>query len=130
VAYADWAAPYGGLAELADRDKDGWSNLLEYALGGNPDNGLSKPSVTVGAQVFNVNAVAGNYLTLTFTRNAIAEDLTMAPEFCNDLSSWTANGVLTSSVPVGDGTVIETWRSPTPISANSRAFGRVRVIKQ
>ena len=77
-----------------------------------------------------VDAVPGEYFTITFSRNASADDVSFAPEFSTDFSQWTsgtAGGRRVSLTPNDDGTVTETWRSLTPSSAGTRTFARIRV---
>ncbi len=69
----------GNAANTADPDNDGQSNLLEYALGTNPNTAGALP-VTV--------ARSGNFLTLAF--NHIGDTtLVYKIEASNDLASWT-----------------------------------------
>jgi hypothetical protein len=72
----------GGGGELDDPDRDGICNLLECALGLNPNQASSSG--------LPVCAVAGNYLTLSFNRQMNATDITYRVEGTGDLtSSWT-----------------------------------------
>ena len=41
----------------------------------------------------------------------------------------TANGTLVNTVPMGDRSVLETWRTATPVNAGPKQFGRVKVTK-
>lgn len=45
--YPTWADNYGIGSELWDADSDGWNNLTEYALGGNPTNGFVDGNIPV-----------------------------------------------------------------------------------
>jgi hypothetical protein len=66
----------------ADPDTDGISNLLEYALGGNPLLGTQSP--------LPVKSVAGGRLTLTFTRTLANTDITMIVQGSGAMSGpWT-----------------------------------------
>jgi autotransporter-associated beta strand protein len=67
--------------DMVDGDQDGLSNLLEYALG-------SDPNIATGAasQV----AVASGKLTISFTRNTAATDLTLSVVGADDPAGpWT-----------------------------------------
>ena len=113
-----------------DNDADGYSALLEYALGSQPRNAASIPRVEAGRGLLTVDAVPDEYFTITFSRNASADDVTCAPEFSTDFSQWTsgtAGGRRVTLTPNGDGTVTETWRSLTPFSVGTRTFARIRV---
>ena len=66
------------------------------------------------------------YLNLVFRKQAAATDLVYEVGFSFDLVQWSVDGVLISSVPSGDGTRIETWRSPAPAGGQSQ-YARLRV---
>jgi hypothetical protein len=129
IAFADWAGTYGITGELNDPDRDGMVNLLEYTFAGIPTGNSGTPLPTVAVQNFTVNGVPGNYLTVTFRRNLLAEDLQVTVPFSTDLTNWNLVGVLANSVPNTDGTATQTWRSPVPISSGVKQFGRVRALK-
>lgn len=59
----------GNAADLADVDRDGMVNLLEYALGGDPNLASTAP-LPLGGE-------AGGKLALSFTRRPSATDLTL-----------------------------------------------------
>ena len=121
-----WARLHGVLDAAADDEGDGISALLEYALRGNPagtDRGILPKGILASVTV---NGVSGQYLTLTFRRLLGAEDLAYVPEFSQNLTNWSANGVLLNSVDQNDGSVIETWRAAAPAGA-APTFGRLRI---
>ena len=67
---------------LADFEKDGLVNLLEYALGGNP-------TVAAQAPLPQVSALGGK-LAITFTRIAANTDITITVQGTDDLAgTWT-----------------------------------------
>ena len=127
--FSDWAALNAVSGALTDTDFDGIANQLEYAFGGNPNANTQSPLPTRAVQNITVLGVPADYFTLTFRRYPSAEDLTYSAEFSTELTGWTANGALTNSVPMGDGSVLETWRTATPITSGPKQFGRVKVIK-
>jgi hypothetical protein len=100
---------------------------LEYALGGNPliPSLLPQPQITI--QTLNVGAVPDEYLTVSFRRIFDPGDVTYEVQFTDDLATWTANGVLFSSVIHGDGTVTELWRSAAPVAV-AKHFARLKVL--
>ncbi|MEO8350861.1 MAG: lamin tail domain-containing protein [Chthoniobacteraceae bacterium] len=126
--YDAWAGMHGVSDPLEDDDRDGISAVAEYRLAGDPEVTSTAPLPTAGVQTVIVDDTPGKYFTLTFRAFTAAEDVTHAVEFSTDLAAWTLPGVLISSVDQGDGTVIETWRSPNPINGTA-LFGHVRVVK-
>lgn len=80
-----WFAANGlptGTSISADSDGDGVSNLLEYALGGNPVSAASAPAPALG-----ISNSGGTFLTFTFTR--ATNDTTYIVQGSSDLSIWT-----------------------------------------
>ncbi len=65
---------------LADPDKDGMPNLIEWALGGDPASLVQDPQPA--------GNLAGNHLTISFTRN-LASTATTVVEVSDDLEHWT-----------------------------------------
>lgn len=120
--YNLWATGYPGLGvATADDDKDGFDNRLEYALGSDPK--------TPSTNATPIAAMAGGYVTLTFTRRTDAEDLTFAVQFSDELQTWNLPGVQMSNTPNGNGTQTEVWRSTDPVGNRNRIFGRVFVTQ-
>lgn len=128
--FTAWRTLHSIPSAGADNDADGYSALLEYALGSQPRSAASIPRVEAGRGVLTIDAVPGEYFTITFSRNTSADDVSCVPEFSTDFSPWTsgtAGGRRVSLTPNDDGTVTETWRSLAPVSAGSRTFARIRV---
>ncbi|MCX6937129.1 MAG: peptidylprolyl isomerase [Verrucomicrobia bacterium] len=101
--YFATTADTGTAADPADPDSDGVPNLLEYALGTDPNSAASNalPSVS---RLTTPSAL----LTLTYKR--AASDLAYVVQTTTNLadsSSWTAVGV-DQGIPAGDGTTIAT----------------------
>jgi polygalacturonase/pectin methylesterase-like acyl-CoA thioesterase len=130
--FALWFAGYGldpagNVAAAADPDGDGVSNLLEFALGGDPT--VSDPGILPSVQ-FDAGATA---LLVAFDlATALATaDGTATVEYSTDLSNWTAavagqNGVTRTVVPFNsqfDQVLVE-----IP-ATGSRLFARVRVTR-
>jgi hypothetical protein len=130
ITFQSWAAQYGALAANADDDGDGMSNWLEFALSSNPTQFQVFALPSAQAQTFAVAGIPASYLTISFTRQVGAEELTYHVEFSSALSGWSENGVRTSRTLNGNGTVTETWRSATPISSGAQLFARLRVSGQ
>lgn len=73
--------PGAGTSATADNDKDGWVDLIEYALGGNPDSG-----VTPGGAP-RVDASSGT-TDFAYTRPAGRADLIYTLEGSVDCDKW------------------------------------------
>jgi hypothetical protein len=129
-AYQSWASAQGlssGVNDGAtqDPDGDGVSNLLEFALGGNP--------LAANSAILPVVARSGANLTLTFDiKTAAKTDYTIGAESTTDLAtSWSA-----VTHGVGGATVVETTVDgstdrivvtvPAP-AAGAKTFLRVKV---
>jgi hypothetical protein len=99
-SYERWAAWHFGLPpgpesnELADGDRDGFANLVEFVLGFDPavgDSGsLLQPVVG-----------AGGALSLTYFRRYLAEGITVTPEVSSDLLFWQAGPASISETILG-----------------------------
>ncbi len=91
-----------------DDDLDGWTNLVEYALG--PD-----PQIT--------HAMTPQGLTFTIPRVANADDAEITGEVSTALSAWTAAELIAST-----GTSL-TFRVPAALASSGRVFlrGTVRL---
>ena len=129
VTFEIWSADFPGVTSLlADADKDGLTNLMEYALGTNPLTASAGPMSGIGN--YTVDGVPGRYLVLTFARRTNGSDITTEVQFATALPGiWQANGVLENSVANPDSSATETWRSPSSLAVQPKQFGRVRVVK-
>ena len=129
MTYAWWASAYPGAAgnPTGSTAGNGMSNLLVYALGGNPTVNNLGILPRSALQALSVNGVTANYLTLSFRHQGDAQDITYHVEFSSDLRTWSENGVLVSTVSNGDGTVTQTWRSGAAVAATRAQFARLRV---
>ncbi len=120
--------------ELADTDRDGVVNLLEYAFGGNPTiasqvsadhGGTLVPSVaiaSVGAQRF---------LEIRFYRRTHSQPIEVGYEaqFSNSLhdADWQTQPMIQSVQSVDANWELVTVRDQEPISAQMKRFARVKV---
>ncbi|MGE9295292.1 MAG: hypothetical protein ACQKBV_03280, partial [Puniceicoccales bacterium] len=76
------------LANL-DYDHDGRINAMEYALGGDPQNG----DVAARPIAYEIVEIAGQfYPTITFAQQIAADDLEYDVFVSDDLESWAVNG--------------------------------------
>jgi hypothetical protein len=99
----------GAGADEADPDGDGVFNVVEYGLGMDPNVPTRTGMPTGAITMYN----DGSFLTIRFSRNTEATDLTYNVEASGDLNAWTAiagstGGAMTS----GAGFVAETGDGP------------------
>ncbi|MEZ0386194.1 MAG: hypothetical protein ACAI34_03940, partial [Verrucomicrobium sp.] len=108
-------------APLADYDRDGAPNLLEYAFHSNP----TQPGANLP-----VTDLQGNTLVVTYIRDKWAYDLEYHVEWSTDLAAghWYETGVSEQVTPIS--LQYETVKaSYTPNPPGSRCFMRVRIVK-
>jgi subtilisin-like proprotein convertase family protein len=92
--YESWIGGFSGLTltgENDDPDGDGMENILEYALG-------SLPASPDAAASLPVIAKEGNTLTLTWWQLKAATDVTVTPQWSQDLQNWSGSGVSTQTI--------------------------------
>ena len=84
MTYPEWAAQKNltNADDLADSDRDGLVNLLEYAFGRSP--GQNDSAMPVSTSTF-----ASGRVTIHFTRDERAMDLIYLVQASGDLRSWT-----------------------------------------
>jgi hypothetical protein len=102
--------------EAADPDADGLANLLEYALGSNPQAANASGVV--------VDTTTGA-LRLTAPKVATSTDITYLVEASGDMVNWTASG---TTIAINTATQLQV-RDNTLLSGGSRRFIRLRVSK-
>jgi hypothetical protein len=97
-------------ALLYDYDRDGLSNLAEYALSLNPTVANVSGLPVVSIQKYGNS----NYLSMTFSRSVAATDLTYTVQASSDLVTWTNLASSVGGAPAsGPGFVQETGLAPT-----------------
>jgi hypothetical protein len=122
----EWRADHFSPANLAnnqvsglapDSDQDGVQNLMEYALGLNPN------SVTPLSQRITSDLDGSQYLRLTITKNPLATDVNYSVEVSSDLLNWNTTEVLSLQ---NTSTTLQV-RDTLPTSTSQRRFMRLRV---
>lgn len=120
---AQWAEP-GLSSPEADADGDGWTNLLEFLLGGSPLDPLRTPSVAWNWRT----GGDSSRLEVSVLSYPGAAGVVITPEGSDSLSGGTWLGDFTSvaETPQADGSVRRTWSRSVPARAKA-FFGRLRV---
>lgn len=115
-----WASVRYAAAD--DPDRDGISNLMEYALGLDP----AVPALT-GMPVQGVEVISGEtFPSLTVTRNPAVTGLVFRVEVADDLTAWRSGAP--ALVTLEDSPARLRVRDATPIHAASRRFFRLVVV--
>jgi M6 family metalloprotease-like protein len=104
----------GVAADTFDPDGDGLSNLLEYAVGGDPINAASAPAP--------VPQVSGSHLQLSFFR--VRSELDYTVEASSDLAAWSTLATNPGSVSI---TTPVTVTDAVSLSDSPRRFLRLRI---
>jgi hypothetical protein len=132
-----WSYTYFGLSatnaqvsgDTVVNNQAGIKNLMAYALGANPHTATVGLLITGG-----VTSVSGSkYLTLNFTRNTAATDITYTVQGSSDLINWStistySSGAWTPSANVTDNTGVVAVQDTIPTNSNLRRFMRLQVI--
>lgn len=101
-----------------DPDQDAISNLMEYALGTDPQ--VPTPPLTPHA------GAAGTDWTYSYTRPATRPDLSYLVEISDNLVDWSSSGVTQVRSATG---ATETWEARYPRSGMEVIFFRLKVVK-
>ena len=111
----------GTAADSADPNKDGETNLMEFATAQNPNAATTKP----GTLVKN-----GANLEFTYTRSkaAIADGVTFAVEWSGTLGNdWSTFGVAQAVIPGSDNGTIQLWKATVPAGSGPKRFVRLKI---
>ncbi|MEC7638618.1 MAG: hypothetical protein VX848_06460, partial [Verrucomicrobiota bacterium] len=135
ITYDLWKSSTFSLEQLqdplvsnqsSDPDQDGYSNLLEYAFGGNAlvkDDQLSPEAkiITKGAE---------EYLALEYRKRIGANDYAFVIEGSKDLNSWSSVNeiVLERITDNGDGTTTHMYRILNLNEFGDQGYLRLKVM--
>jgi hypothetical protein len=121
-----WALEYGLIGDVAladaDPDSDDYSNIQEYAFGGDPTNSAVQGHVPVGSVVVDGTT---NWLTYAYGyRSAVDSGISISAKTTDNLviGSWTTNGITV----LGTGTIDATYDTVTngiPIDGTTDFLG-------
>lgn len=124
TGYTEWVGGFPGLSDTTaggDPDKDGFSNLLEYILGGNP--GVSSSAIAP------TQVVTGSNVEFSFKRSDDSEgDTTQIVQWSTNLTSWTdipIPGSTAGNVTITEnGSDADDVKVTIPRAANTKIFVR------
>lgn len=119
-----------------DLDHDGLPALIEHFLGSSENDSTSGvDQLSSGIIEVTNGGITSSYLTLSFRKKLGTDDLKPSVEVSTTLeaSSWLTGEThvtMISQDHQGDGTIIETWRTITPISTTQKLFMRLKVVQE
>lgn len=109
-----------------DDSGNGISNLVEAVLRDSAGNYVAP---LIGVINLPDGGVSKDFPTLTIQRYLPVDNTTLEVEKSDDLNTWSTNNMeLLTSIPNGDGTVTETFRSTVPLADSQQSYFRVKVI--
>ena len=127
LSYEDWSATHQlAGTQNDDDDRDGVSNILEFTLGGNPNNAADQSRQSI--EVIEENGES--YASYSFSRNLNASNTVINAFLSFDLVDWMSfSPTFVSSEKQPDGSATFIYRDPRPLETADppRAFFRVGV---
>ncbi|MBK1882913.1 hypothetical protein JIN85_10830 [Luteolibacter pohnpeiensis] len=106
------------IGQLADPDHDQIPNLLEYALGTDP--AVANPPLEPG--------VDEATLSLTYTQNADATDISLKAQWSDDLQTWSDVGVIYETL--SEQAQTQTIRATVAIGSGGHRFLRLQAVSE
>jgi hypothetical protein len=115
---------------LADSDGDGFTALIEHALGSSDASNASRPAPAAVVENVSIGGLLYPYLTIATTVRLGADDIAVSAEWSTDLASWNP-AVLMSETVALDGSVTRKWRGLTPSNSLGQPsqFLRIKAVK-
>ena len=115
VGYSAWKTDNNITDDNDDSDADGLSSFVEYALGTSPTesstSSLPRPGMTTEG--------GDQFLTITFEKNPLANDIIFQLESSTDLETWQNEDAIEVSA--------NTFRTATPLHTGGEQFLRLRI---
>ncbi len=128
VTFADWIAqfelPEGQDGPGDDPDGDGVSNLVEYALGGDPAVPDRTPLPVQGFEIEN----GDRFLSLAVNRNPESTGVNLVVEVSSDLETWDSGPEHTTVLV--DTASERVVRDNAAVTGADRRFIRLRVVEE
>jgi hypothetical protein len=115
VGYSAWKTDNNITNDNDDSDADGLSSFVEYALGTSPTesstSSLPRPGMTTEG--------GDQFLTITFEKNPLANDIIFQLESSTDLETWQNEDAIEVSA--------NTFRTATPLHTRGEQFLRLKI---
>lgn len=108
------STPLAAVAPLSDEDSDGYSALLEYALGTGANSSASRPALTSDLD-------AGGALLISVIHPLDRDEANLQALESSDFATWQA-AEFVSDINNGDGTATLTWRLSSVTAAGGRGY--------
>ena len=129
--YSSWKTLTGALVDGADNDGDGLSNLMEYALGGDPFAASAGFMPFAEVRSFEEGGINEKYIFFDVRRRLGADDVRLVVEVSDSLGSWSdeeSSLYLARVINNGDGTETLTYRLQRQVADERSLFLRARVL--